>query len=150
MGLCVAKQNSFILDTTSFFRKIFEKPEISSAVEHDWPSQCRPTPTVAPREVKLRFWFFAAGCRFLLHNVPIFFANRIVIWIAWTFSRYIDAYMMDTDWYRFSLKKYGFPQRNCGVSENGSQRLLSYPRRYELLQFSNSFKTMLFPRHSKN
>ena len=26
----------------------------------------RPNPTVAPGEVKLRFWFFAAGCRFLL------------------------------------------------------------------------------------
>ena len=32
----------------------------------------RPNPTVAPREVKLRFWFFAAGCRFLLHHVAIF------------------------------------------------------------------------------
>ena len=29
-------------------------------------------PTVAPHEVKLRFWFFAAGCRLLLHNVAIF------------------------------------------------------------------------------
>ena len=46
-------------------------------MEHDWASlPCsgrRPNPTVAPREVKLRFWFFAAGCRFLLHNVAIFF-----------------------------------------------------------------------------
>ena len=22
----------------------------------------RPNPTIAPREVKIRFWFFAAGC----------------------------------------------------------------------------------------
>ena len=32
----------------------------------------RPNPTVAPREVKLRCWFFVAGGRFLLHNVAIF------------------------------------------------------------------------------
>ena len=31
-----------------------------------------PNPTVAPREVKLRFWLFAAGCRFLFHIVAIF------------------------------------------------------------------------------
>ena len=40
-----------------------------------WNPSCRPNPTVAPREVKLRFCFFAAGCRFLLHNVAIFFAK---------------------------------------------------------------------------
>ena len=28
-------------------------------------------PTVALRKVKLRLWFFAAGCRFVLHNVAI-------------------------------------------------------------------------------
>ena len=28
--------------------------------------------------------------------------------------------MKDTDRYRFSLKKYGFPPRNCGVSVFGS------------------------------
>ena len=27
--------------------------------------------------------------------------------------------MKDTDWYGFSLKKYGFPPRNCGVSVIG-------------------------------
>ena len=35
-------------------------------------NQRRPNPTVAPRDVKLRFWFFAAGCRFILQNVAIF------------------------------------------------------------------------------
>ena len=36
----------------------------------------RPNPTVAPREVKLRCWFFGAGCRFLLHNVFLQTASR--------------------------------------------------------------------------
>ena len=35
------------------------------------PGYPRPNPTVAPCEVKLQFWFFAAGCRFVLHNVAI-------------------------------------------------------------------------------
>ena len=38
----------------------------------DLVNQRRPNPTVAPRDVKLRFWFFAAGCRFILQNVAIF------------------------------------------------------------------------------
>ena len=68
LRICEAKQNSFIVDTTSFFRKISNKKTGDFAsVEHD-----RPNPTVAPSEVKLRFWFFAAGCRFLLHHVAIF------------------------------------------------------------------------------
>ena len=37
--LCVAKQNSFIVDTTIFYSSISEKREISSPVEHDWPSK---------------------------------------------------------------------------------------------------------------
>ena len=37
--LCVAKQNSFIVDTTSFYSSISEKREISPPVEHDWPSK---------------------------------------------------------------------------------------------------------------
>ena len=79
MGLCVAKQNSFILDTTSFSAKFPKNRRFCLP----WSTidlvnqRRRPTPTVAPREVKLRFWFFAAGCRFLLHNVTIFLANRI-------------------------------------------------------------------------
>ena len=36
------------------------------------PNHYWANPTGAPREMKLRFWFFAAGCRFLLHNVEIF------------------------------------------------------------------------------
>ena len=36
---CAAKQNSFIVDTTSFFRYISEKRESSSPVERDWHSQ---------------------------------------------------------------------------------------------------------------
>ena len=35
----IAKQDSFIVDTTSFFRSISEKREISSPLEHNWPSQ---------------------------------------------------------------------------------------------------------------
>ena len=38
----------------------------------DLVNQRRPNPTVAPRDVKLRFLFFAAGCRFILQNVAIF------------------------------------------------------------------------------
>ena len=38
----------------------------------DLVNQRRPNPTVAPRDVKFRFWFFAAGCRFILQNVAIF------------------------------------------------------------------------------
>ena len=50
-----------------------------------------PNPTVAPRDVKLRFWFFAAGCRFLLHNVSIFGKTASRYELAWTFSRYNHA-----------------------------------------------------------
>ena len=32
----------------------------------------RSNPTLASREVKLRFWSLLAGCRFLLHNVAMF------------------------------------------------------------------------------
>ena len=65
--LNVAKQISFIVDTTSFFRLISEKTG-------DFISIRGVGLIRLPRhvKVKLRFWFFAAGCRFLLHNVAIF------------------------------------------------------------------------------
>ena len=34
--------------------------------------------------------------------------------------------MKDTDWYGFSLNKYGFPPRNCGVSGNTTKRVKWY------------------------
>ena len=58
--ICVAKQNSFIVDTTMW-----------STIDLVNQSR-RPNPTVAPREVKLRFWFFAASCRFLLTMARFF------------------------------------------------------------------------------
>ena len=90
--LRIVKQNSFIVETSSPFRKISEKREISSPVEHDWSGVglIRLSRHVK-YPVKLRFWFFAVGCRFFSHNVAIFLVNCIAIWIAWTFSRYIDA-----------------------------------------------------------
>ena len=72
--LHIAKQNSFIIDTTSFSAKFLK----NGRFRLPWSmidlvnQRRRPNPTVAPREVKLRFWFFAAGCRLLLHNVAFF------------------------------------------------------------------------------
>ena len=37
----------------------------------------RPNLTVAPHEVRLRFWFFAAGCRFLLHVLRFFLQTAL-------------------------------------------------------------------------
>ena len=77
MGLCVAKQNSLSSTQLAFPAKFpknrrFRLPWSTIDLVNQ---RRRPTPTVAPREVKLRFWFFAAGCRFLLHNVTIFFGK---------------------------------------------------------------------------
>ena len=71
----------------------------------------RPDLTIAPREVKLRFWFFAAGCRFLLHNVAIFLqtASRYE-----SRERFCDTSMhkgrirIDTD---FHWKNTDFPHK---------------------------------------
>ena len=86
--ICVlrrAKQNSFIVDTTSFSAKF---PKKNGKCRLPWSTinlvnqRRRPNPTVAPREVKLRFCFFAAGCRFLLGRPTQcrdFFVNCITI-----------------------------------------------------------------------
>ena len=56
-------------------------------------NQRRPNPTVAPRDVKLRFWFFAAGCRFILQNVAIFLQN------ASRYERFRDTSMHKKEGY---------------------------------------------------
>ena len=111
----LAKQNSFIVDTTSFSVK-FPK---NGRFRLPWSTinrvnqRRRPNPTVAPREVKLRFWLFAAGCRFLLGRPTQcrnFFVNSIAIWIAWTFSLCTSMHnwrlRIDTD---FHWKNTDFP-----------------------------------------
>ena len=91
LWICVAKPNSFIVTQLAFSAKFPKKTGDFASVKHDWPSIRVVGLIWLSRKVKLIFWFFAAGCRFLLHNVAIFLANCIAIWIAWTFSRYIDA-----------------------------------------------------------
>ena len=79
MSMC-SEIKEFCRDTISFFRKISEKREISlrwSTIDLVNQRLERHNTTVAPREVKLRFWFFAAGCRFLLHNVAIFLQTAL-------------------------------------------------------------------------
>ena len=118
--MCIAKQNSFIIDTTSFSAKFpkngrFRLPWSTIDLVNQ---RRRPNPTVTQCEVKLRFWFFAAVWRFLLHNVAIFLQTALRYESR---ERFRDTSMHKwrigpTDWYRFSLKKYGFPTRNSGVS----------------------------------
>ena len=76
----------------------------------------RPNPTLAPREVKLRFWSLLAGCRFLLHNVVRCFCkvhrdmNHVNVFAI---HRCInEGYGL----IQIFTEKYGFPPRNCGVS----------------------------------
>ena len=70
-------------------------------------NQRRPNPTVAPRDVKLRFWFFAAGCRFILQNIAIFLQT------ASRYERFRDTSMHKKEGYGliqiFTKKNTDFP-----------------------------------------
>ena len=76
--ICVAKQNSLSSTQLAFSAKFLEK---NGRFRLRWSTidlvnqRRRPNPTVAPREIKFRFSLFSAGCRFLLHNVEIFFCK---------------------------------------------------------------------------
>ena len=69
----------------------------------------RPNPTVAPCDLKLRFWLFAVMSRFFgklvwycLNRVNVFAIHRCIN----------EGYGL----IRIFTGKYGFPPRNCGVS----------------------------------
>ena len=70
--------NRYINEEYGLIRIFIEKNtdfphEIVACLPIDLVNQRRmPNQTVAPRQVKLRFWFFVAGGRFVLHNVAIF------------------------------------------------------------------------------